>query len=95
MVSQLTDIERVEALSALPRWAHQPDRDAITRTFKFTDFVAAFGFMTRVAILAEKADHHPEWSNVYNRVEILLTTHDANGLSVRDIDLANAIERLL
>lgn len=95
MVTRLTDNERVNALSALPEWAHEPERDAITRTFSFTDFIEAFGFMTRVAILAEKADHHPEWSNVYNRVEILLTTHDANGLSTRDIDLANAIEAIL
>lgn len=95
MVTRLTDIERVNALAALPEWAHEPERDAITRTFTFTDFVEAFGFMTRVAILAEKADHHPEWSNVYNRVEILLTTHDANGLSTRDIDMAGAIERTL
>lgn len=95
MVARLTDIERVQALSALPEWAHEPERDAITRTFTFADFARAFGFMTSIAILAEKADHHPEWSNVYNRVEILLTTHDAGGLSVRDIDMAKAIEALL
>ncbi|MCG6120266.1 MAG: 4a-hydroxytetrahydrobiopterin dehydratase, partial [Blastomonas sp.] len=73
----------------------EPVRDGITRTFKFTDFVEAFGFMTRVAILAEKADHHPEWSNVYSRVEILLTTHDAGGLSQRDIDLATQIDAMI
>ena len=95
MVTKLTDIERTAALAALPEWTHEPVRDGITRTFKFTDFVEAFGFMTRVAILAEKADHHPEWSNVYSRVEILLTTHDAGGLSKRDIDLANQIDALI
>lgn len=68
--------------------------DGIRRTFTFADFVEAFSFMTGVALLAEKADHHPEWSNVWNRVEILLTTHDADGLSQRDIDLARAIDRL-
>ncbi|WP_033924122.1 4a-hydroxytetrahydrobiopterin dehydratase [Sphingomonas sp. 35-24ZXX] len=95
MVTKLTDIERTTALGALPEWTHEPVRDGLVRTFKFTDFVAAFGFMTRVAILAEKADHHPEWSNVYNRVEILLTTHDAGGLSQRDIDLATQIDALI
>jgi 4a-hydroxytetrahydrobiopterin dehydratase len=65
------------------------------RTFKFKDFVEAFGFMAQVALLAEKMDHHPEWSNVYNRVEILLTTHDCNGLSARDVTLAQAIDRLV
>lgn len=95
MVTKLTDIERTTALAALPEWTHEPVRDGITRTFKFTDFVEAFGFMTRVAMLAEKADHHPEWSNVYSRVEILLTTHDAGGLSRRDIDLATQIDALI
>ena len=64
------------------------------RHFEFDDFVAAFGFMTRVAILAEKADHHPEWSNVYNKVDMTLTTHDADGLSMRDMHLAKAIDAL-
>jgi 4a-hydroxytetrahydrobiopterin dehydratase len=95
MVTKLTDVERTTALAALPEWTVEPVRDGITRTFKFTDFVEAFGFMTRVAILAEKADHHPEWSNVYSRVEILLTTHDAGGLSQRDIDLATQIDALI
>jgi 4a-hydroxytetrahydrobiopterin dehydratase len=95
MASKLTDIERTTGLAALPEWTPEPVRDGLTRTFSFTDFVEAFGFMTRVAILAEKADHHPEWSNVYNRVEILLTTHDAGGLSQRDIDLAKAIDALV
>lgn len=92
MVKRLTDDERKAALAELTDWAHDPKRDALTRTFKFSDFVEAFGFMTRVAILAEKADHHPEWHNVYNRVEVLLTTHDAKGLSQRDVDLARRID---
>src|SRR3546814_20548798 len=82
---KLTDAERDELLPTLPEWNHDAGRDAITRTFRFADFNAAFGFMTRVAMLAEKTDHHPEWSNVWNRVEILLITHDANGLTRRDI----------
>lgn len=95
MVDQLSEAERADALDALPDWDHDDARDAITRTFTFPDFSQAFAFMTRVALLAEKADHHPEWSNVYNRVEILLTTHDAGGLSERDIEMAEAIEALL
>lgn len=91
-VSKLDDAARVEALGALPLWAYDADAKGIRRTVRFADFAEAFAFMTRVAILAEKADHHPEWFNVYNRVEILLTTHDADGLSKRDIDLANAID---
>jgi len=72
-----------------------PDRDAITRDFKFKDFSAAWGFMARVALLAEQGDHHPEWSNVYNRVSITLTTHDAGGLSERDVKLARAIDAIV
>mgnify|MGYP000958296945 CR=1 FL=1 len=82
-----------DALSALPLWrAHEGARPAIERSLKFADFNAAFAFMTRVAILADKVDHHPEWSNVYNRVEILLTTHDAGGVTQRDIDMARFID---
>lgn len=92
MVKRLTDDERKAALAELTDWSHDTKRDALTRTFKFSDFVEAFGFMTRVAILAEKAEHHPEWHNVYNRVEVLLTTHDAKGLSQRDVDLARRID---
>jgi 4a-hydroxytetrahydrobiopterin dehydratase len=92
MVTKLDDAERASLLPTLPGWSLDSDRDGIARRFKFDDFVAAFGFMTRVALLAEKADHHPEWSNVWNRVDILLTTHDAGGLSKRDIDLAKAID---
>ena len=95
MVEQLSDAERADALDGLSEWDYDEARDAITRRFVFADFVEAFGFMTRVALLAEKADHHPEWSNVWNRVDILLTTHDASGLSHRDIDLAGAIDALV
>ena len=95
MIAKLTDAERSAALSTLSAWTHEPQRDAITRQFKFADFSAAFAFMARVALLAEKADHHPEWSNVYNRVDILLMTHDADGLSQRDVDMATAIVALL
>jgi 4a-hydroxytetrahydrobiopterin dehydratase len=94
MVEPLSEAERAEALEGLPDWDHDEARDSIARSFAFADFNEAFGFMTRVALLAEKADHHPEWSNVYNRVEILLTTHDAGGLSERDIDMARAIDAL-
>ena len=95
MIEALSEAERADALDGLPEWDYDEARDAITRTFTFVDFSAAFGFMARVALLAEKADHHPEWSNVWNRVDILLTTHDAAGLSYRDIDLARAIDALL
>jgi 4a-hydroxytetrahydrobiopterin dehydratase len=80
-------------LSALPDWSL--DAGKLYRRFVFVDFVEAFGFMSRVALLAERMDHHPEWSNVYNRVEIHLTTHDAGGITVRDFDLAQRISRLL
>lgn len=95
MIAQLDDDERAAALDELDEWDYDEARDALTRQFVFADFVEAFGFMTRVAILAEKADHHPEWSNIYNRVDVLLTTHDAGGLSARDVDMARAIEGLL
>ena len=95
MVEQLSEAEREDALEGLPEWDYQDGRDAITRSFTFDDFSQAFAFMTQVALLAEKADHHPEWSNVWNRVDILLTTHDAGGLSGRDIDMARAIDALV
>lgn len=95
MIARLDDGERKAALAQLPEWTPVQDPDGICRLFSFPDFNAAFGFMTRVALLAEKADHHPEWSNVYNRVTITLTTHDAKGLSRRDIDLALAIDALI
>jgi 4a-hydroxytetrahydrobiopterin dehydratase len=91
---QLTEAERDDALADLPHWTLRGDGLAIERQFQFGDFVEAFGFMARVAFLAEKHDHHPEWSNVYNRVAITLTTHDAGGLSHRDIKLARAIDRI-
>ncbi|MEY3634187.1 MAG: hypothetical protein RLZZ61_597 [Pseudomonadota bacterium] len=91
-ISRLDDAARDAAMQHLPQWTYDADAKGIRRILRFADFVEAFGFMTRVAILAEKADHHPEWFNVYNRVEILLTTHDADGLSQRDIDLARKID---
>ncbi len=95
MVKKLGAAERAGLAAALPGWRMVPDRDAIARRFTFADFSAAWGFMARVALLAEKHDHHPEWSNVWNRVDILLTTHDAGGLSERDLALARAIDGLL
>lgn len=94
-VARLTDAEREDLLRAHPDWSLAREGAAIERTFKFADFNEAFGFMTRVALLADKADHHPEWFNVYNRVEITLTTHDADGLSRRDADMAKAIDALV
>ncbi len=95
MIEPLNAADRAELAQRLPDWHTVTNRDALIRTVKFKDFVQAFGFMSQVALLAEKMDHHPEWSNVYNRVEILLTTHDCNGLSTRDVALALAIDRLL
>ncbi|KFB08638.1 4a-hydroxytetrahydrobiopterin dehydratase [Nitratireductor basaltis] len=83
-----------EKLSELDGWEVETAGDAIVRGFRFSDFSAAFAFMTRVALIAEKMDHHPEWKNVYNRVDIRLTTHDAGGLSTRDIAMAQAIDRI-
>ncbi len=94
MVARLDGEARARALAELPEWSVTGEPEGIHRRFTFTDFNAAFGFMTRVALLAEKADHHPEWSNVYNRVDVTLTTHDAGGLSQRDIDMAKAIDAL-
>jgi 4a-hydroxytetrahydrobiopterin dehydratase len=94
MVERLTEGARREALNALPDWNEVPGREAITRTLKFKDFGQAFGFMTQVALVAEKNDHHPEWRNVYNTVEVTLTTHDAGGVTARDIDLARAIDAI-
>ncbi len=83
------------ALKRLPDWSLASGREALTRRFEFVDFDAAFAFMTRVALLAEAANHHPEWSNVYSKVSIRLTTHDAGGLTERDVALAKAIGGLL
>ena len=95
VIAKLNDNERKAALAELKDWQLAEGRDAIRRAFKFKNFSAAWGFMNRVALLAETQDHHPEWSNVYNRVEILLTTHDCDGLSERDLKLARAIDKLL
>ena len=93
-MAKLDPEARRGALASLPGWAHDDGRDAISRTFVFADFSEAFSFMTAIALAAEKRDHHPEWSNVYNRVTILLTTHDVSGLSERDVDLAHVIDGL-
>ncbi len=92
MVDKLAGAERREALKALANWSEVAGRDAIRRSFKFKNFTEAFAFMTQVALMAEKMDHHPEWFNVYNRVDITLSTHDAGGLSERDIKLARLID---
>jgi len=95
MVQKLDAAARAALPSTLPGWSLAEGRDAILRSFRFADFSAAWGFMSRVALLAEAQQHHPEWSNVWNRVEIVLSTHDAGGLSERDIRLARAIDALL
>ena len=95
MVEKLSAAERAGLAEALPAWKLVEGRDAITRSFRFKDFSEAWGFMARVGLLAEAQDHHPEWFNVWNRVEITLSTHDAGGLSARDIRLAQAIDGLL
>lgn len=95
MVKQLSAAERAAALADLPGWTLREDGKAISRLFRFRDFAEAWAFMGKVAALAEAQDHHPEWSNVYNRVEITLTTHDAGGLSARDVRLAKAIGEVL
>lgn len=94
MAQRLTDDERQAALGSLDGWSAVDGRDAIQKTFKFKDFNEAFGFMARVALVAEKMDHHPEWRNVWNTVEVVLSTHDAGGLTQRDIDLAGAMNAL-
>lgn len=95
MSDKLTGEARRAALGELQGWSEAADRDAIVKTYRFADFNAAFGFMTRVALLAETFDHHPEWFNVYNRVDITLTSHDVAGLSRRDIELAKAIDAVM
>ena len=92
MAGKLEGEARAKALGGLPGWKEAEGRDAITRTFTFKDFNEAFGFMSRVALAAERMDHHPEWFNVWNRVEVTLSTHDAGGLSERDLKLARAID---
>ena len=94
MAQKIDAAQRDAALADLSGWKLVDGRDALTRTLKFADFSQAFGFMTRVALAAEKLDHHPEWSNVWNRVEITLSTHDAGGLTQLDIKLAKIIDGL-
>lgn len=94
MVDRLTDEQRAALLPVLPDWQRVENRDALSRAFRFGDFSEAFAFMTRVALVAEHMDHHPEWFNVYNRVEITLSTHDCGGLSMLDIDMAKAIDAI-
>ena len=94
-IAKLSQTAVDKLLTEQPDWLLRPDGLALTRSFKFDDFNAAFGFMTRVALYADKHDHHPEWSNVYNKVEITLTTHDAGGLSARDAEMAQAIAAML
>lgn len=95
MVDKLTDIQRETALRTLDGWSYDTAADALARDIKFRDFSEAFAFMARVALLAEAAGHHPEWSNVYNKVSIRLRTHDAGGVTQKDVDLATAIGKLI
>ncbi|SOH92816.1 4a-hydroxytetrahydrobiopterin dehydratase [Monaibacterium marinum] len=94
MIQKLDRTECDSALQALDGWTYSRDGDAITKTYKFKSFVMAFGWMSSAAILAEKADHHPEWFNVYNRVDVTLTTHDCDGLSARDFALAKKFDAI-
>lgn len=93
MTEKLTGQARREAMAGLDGWNEVEGRDAIRKDFRFADFNAAFAFMTRVALKAERMDHHPEWTNVFNRVDIVLSTHDAGGVTGRDIELARFIDR--
>jgi 4a-hydroxytetrahydrobiopterin dehydratase len=95
MATRLTDTERAALAQTLPDWSLVEGREAIARAFRFRDFNEAWGFMNRVALLAESQNHHPEWSNVWNRVNIELSTHDAGGLTDNDVKLAKAIDALL
>ena len=94
MAEKLTGSARTTALGKLNGWSEVDGRDAISRMFTFKDFNEAFGFMARAALIAEKLDHHPEWFNVYNKVEVTLATHDAGGVTERDVRLAEAMDRL-
>jgi len=94
MAERLHGAQRIAAIKQLNSWAEVEDRDAIRKTFHFGSFREAWAFMTEVALIAEKMDHHPEWFNVYNRVEIILATHDVEGVSERDIVLARAIDEI-
>ena len=90
--SKLSETDRAQSLQGLPGWDYSAGEAAIKKTYKFSDFSEAWAFMTRAALLAEKIDHHPEWFNVYNRVEVKLTTHDADGVTGLDIEMATAME---
>ena len=94
MVERLSADARAKALKELSGWSEVGGREAIGRTYTFKDFNEAFGFMSRVALVAEKRDHHPEWRNVYKTVEVMLSTHDAGGVTSRDIDLARAMDAI-
>lgn len=94
MTEKLDAVAIKAALARLAGWQHDTQRNALVRRFEFADFSAAFAFMTRVALAAEKSDHHPEWTNVYKRVDIVLTTHSAGGITKLDVELASAIDRL-
>ena len=94
MIDKLSDPQIETELKNLDGWKHDQSQNAITKTFKFKNFSQAWGFMSRIALIAEKMDHHPQWSNTYNSIEIALTTHDADGISSRDIKMASAIEKL-
>jgi 4a-hydroxytetrahydrobiopterin dehydratase len=94
MAGKLAGGARKAALTRLNGWTETPGRDAIAKTFVFKDFNEAFGFMSRVALVAEKNDHHPEWRNVYKTVEVVLSTHDAGGLTQKDVALAEAMDRI-
>lgn len=94
MVTKLAGTARTEALAKRAGWTEVEGRDAIRKTFVFADFNEAFGFMTRAALVAERMDHHPEWSNVYKTVTVVLSTHEAGGLTERDIALAEAMDRI-
>jgi len=94
MAERLSAEARKSALQGIPGWTEVSGREAIARTFTFRDFNEAFGFMSRAALVAEKNDHHPEWRNVYRTVEVLLSTHDAGGVTQRDIDLAKAMNAI-
>jgi 4a-hydroxytetrahydrobiopterin dehydratase len=91
-MKKLLPSERTAALKKLRKWKPVVGRDAIARKFEFANFNEAFGFMARVALLADKMDHHPEWSNVYNKVEVTLSTHDAGGVTQNDVDMAAALD---
>jgi 4a-hydroxytetrahydrobiopterin dehydratase len=91
-MTKLDGTPRKNALAALKEWREAPGRDAITKKFVFKDFNQAFGFMSRAALMAEKMDHHPEWFNVYKTVEVTLSTHDAGGVTDKDIALARAMD---